>query len=284
MPFVAGCIFLLPLLGFVWMLTRIPPPTALDVELRTERVPMTGRDRWSFFLRYAFGLSMLGLVYLLVTILRSMRDDFAPEIWSGLGSPSEQAISTLPDKLGDIVKTQPSKTVEPAIYFWSELCVMLGVVIANGLVVFVINNRRAFNIALGTAFVGLVLVAVSVLGWRYQLLSPFVFMVMIGLGLYLPYVAVHTTIFERLIAMTRDRGNLGYLMYLVDAFGYLGYVGVLVVKNFTSASKADASTFVNFFLNISMFAAIASVVCLALGWVYFARKRPAPAISESTPP
>ena len=53
-------------------------------------------------------------------------------------------------------------------------------------------------------------------------------MVLHGLGLYLPYVAVHTTIFERLIAMTRDRGNIGYLMYLADAFGYLGYVVVML--------------------------------------------------------
>ncbi|MEI6196513.1 MAG: DUF5690 family protein, partial [Verrucomicrobiota bacterium] len=49
---------------------------------------------------------------------------------------------------------------------------------------------------------------------------------------YLPYVVVHTTIFERLIAMTRDRANIGFLMYLADAFGYLGYVVVMVVRNF----------------------------------------------------
>ena len=42
---------------------------------------------------------------------------------------------------------------------------------------------------------------------------------------------MHTTIFERLIAMTRDRGNLGYLMYLADAFGYLGYVAVMLAHN-----------------------------------------------------
>ena len=53
-------------------------------------------------------------------------------------------------------------------------------------------------------------------------------MVLMGLGLYLPYVAIHTTVFERLIAMTRERGNLGFLMYLADAVGYLGYAVVMV--------------------------------------------------------
>ncbi len=34
------------------------------------------------------------------------------------------------------------------------------------------------------------------------------------LGLYFPYVAIHATVFERLMAMNRDRGNIAYLMYL----------------------------------------------------------------------
>jgi hypothetical protein len=66
-------------------------------------------------------------------------------------------------------------------------------------------------------------------------------MVLQGVGLYLPYIAVHTTIFERLIAMTRDRGNIGYLMYLADAFGYLGYVFVLLGRN-AAGSASDPTT------------------------------------------
>lgn len=69
------------------------------------------------------------------------------------------------------------------------------------------------------------LIVLSLIGLRDGWLEPIPFMVMIGLGLYIPYVAVHTTIFELAIAMTRDRGNIGYLIYLADAFGYLGYVG-----------------------------------------------------------
>ena len=56
-------------------------------------------------------------------------------------------------------------------------------------------------------------------------------MVLVGLGLYLPYVAMHTTVFERLLSMTHQRGNLGFLMYVADAFGYLGYVAVMIAKN-----------------------------------------------------
>lgn len=55
-------------------------------------------------------------------------------------------------------------------------------------------------------------------------------MVLIGLGLYMPYVAVHTTVLERFIALSRERGNLGFLMSLVDSIGYFGYVVVLLVR------------------------------------------------------
>jgi hypothetical protein len=59
-------------------------------------------------------------------------------------------------------------------------------------------------------------------------------MVLLGLGLYLPYVALHTTLFERLLGMTRERGNIGFLMYVVDSVGYLGYVAVMLLRNLSA--------------------------------------------------
>src|SRR5262249_44963276 len=137
-----------------------------------------------------------------------LRADFAPEIWKGLG-----------------------RTAEPDDFALTEIPVMLGVLAACGLTVFVRDNRRAFHTAMAGALTGVFLGAVAAGGWELGLLGGFSFMVLAGLGLYLPYVAVHTTIFERLIAVTRDRGNLGYLMYLADAFGYLGYVAVMLARN-----------------------------------------------------
>ena len=207
MPCTAGLLFVPPLLLFVWMLARIPAPSRRDVAARSERTPMGGAERRAFFLRYAVGLTLLVLVYLLITILRSVRADFAPEIWAGLEA-----------------------AVRPDVYAWSETAVAAGVLLLSGSVVFIQNNRRAFFAGLGLALAGTALVGCALLGLRAGVLSPFVFMVLHGLGLYMPYIAVHTTIFERLIAMTRDRGNIGYLMYLADAFGYLGYVVVLLVR------------------------------------------------------
>jgi len=209
MPSMAGGIFLLPLMGFVWMLKQIPPPDAADVAARTERAPMNPDERRALFWRYAPGLMAVTAAYLLVTVLRSMRADFAPEIWAGLGAK-----------------------VDAGMFTRSEIIVALGVLCINGLLVLVRDNARAFFLGLAIAGAGLALTLVVLAAHAACIVAPFPFVVWLGFGLYVPYVVVHTTIFERLIAMMRERGNIGYLMYLADAFGYLGYVAVMVGKNF----------------------------------------------------
>jgi hypothetical protein len=257
MPFFAGLLFVPPLLLFVWMLARIPQPSCQDVAARSQRAPMSGTERWSFFRRYAAGLTLLVLMFLLITILRSVRADFAPEIWGALQA-----------------------TVSPDTYSWSEIAVAAGVLVLNGSAVFIGDNHRAFFFGLGLAIGGATLITVTLIGLRAGAVSPFAFMVLLGLGLYLPYIAVHTTIFERLIAMTRDRGNMGYLMYLADSFGYLGYVMVLLARNLVGSTE----NFLTFFVTLSWVIALACLVLLIPCWRYFATHpatRPAPSLATS---
>jgi hypothetical protein len=242
MPAAAGLLFTPPLLVFVWMLARSPAPSAADVAARSERTPMTGADRRAFFRRYALGLTLLVLAYLLVTVLRSVRADFAPEIWAGLGV-----------------------TDRPAVFARSESVVAFCVLFLNGAAVLIRDNRRAFSYALGVAVAGSLVVAAGLLGLRAGQLSPFAFMVLTGVGLYMPYIAVHTTVFERLIAMTRDRGNIGYLMYLADAFGYLGYVVVLLARN----AVGPTADFLGFFLPLAWVVSGACAALLLPCWYYF---------------
>jgi hypothetical protein len=254
MPFLTGLVFVPPLLLFTWMLTRIPQPSPQDVAARSERAPMNGAERWQFFRRYATGLTLLVLVFLLITVLRSVRADFAPEIWKGL--------------LGE--------TAPPALFAWSEITVAGGVLVLSGAAVWIGDNRRAFFFGLTLAVGGAALVGAALLGLRAGSLSPFAFMVLQGIGLYLPYLVVHTTLFERLIAMTRDRGTIAYLMSLADSFGYLGYVGVLLARN----ALGRTENFLAFFLTLSWVIAVACLVLLVPCWRYFATHpatQPAPA-------
>jgi hypothetical protein len=247
MPAVAGSMFLVPQAFFVWMLTQVPPPGEEDVAARSERTPMDGAERWGFFCKYAPGLVLLVGVYLLLTVLRSLRSDFAKEMWQALGWEGE-----------------------PLVFTYSETVVMVGVVLINGAAVLVLDNRLAFYVALLTSVLGFALLALGALGYQAGWVGGFAFMVLSGLGLYIPYVAVHTTIFERLIALLRDRGNLGYLMYLADAFGYLGYVAVMVIKNFGARQTPEA--LLGFFVSSSWGMAAVAVVLTALaGWYFAAR-------------
>lgn len=245
MPFTAGLIFLVPLVLFVEMLRRIPPPDHADVAERSERTPMTARDRWTMLRKHGAGLGLITLAFLLVTILRSLRADFAPEIWTGLGTSGQ-----------------------PSVFTTSEMWVALGVMAVNGSVVVIHDNRRAFFAGLGVAIFGFGLLLVALLARSAGWLSAFPFMVLVGLGLYLPYVAVHTTIFERLIALTRDRGNMGYLMYLADASGYLGYVAVMFAKPYLKVSGG----FLGFFELTCWIVSGLAVAALVGAWVFFARR------------
>jgi hypothetical protein len=197
--------------------------------------------------RYAFGLVPIILIYLVVTILRSIRADFAPELWRGLGT-----------------------TVNPSTFSRSEMFVAFGVLAVNGSAVFLRDNRHAFFTSLATCGLGIALLTFALLARQYEALDGFAFMVLLGLGLYLPYVAIHTTVFERLLAMTRARGNIGFLMYVADSIGYLGYVTVMVVRNFGPSSD----DLVGLLTDICWVAIGLSTLCLLQAWWYFHKKVP----------
>jgi len=70
MPFVSACLFFLPLLLFLWLLDKLPPPSVEDEALRTKRQPMLGAERLAFVKTFAPGLVLLILSYALLTAFR----------------------------------------------------------------------------------------------------------------------------------------------------------------------------------------------------------------------
>src|SRR5262249_33367872 len=156
------------------------------------------------------------------------------------------------------------------------------VLVLIGALALVRDNRRAFYYGLVLMMCGMALILFAEVTLVRGTLSPFAFMVLHGVGLYLPYLAFHTIIFERLIAMTRDRGNVGYLLYLADSFGYLGYVVVLLARN----ALGPVENFLAFFLTLSWVIALACSFLLVPCWHYFARRavpRPNPAPGQPVP-
>lgn len=256
MPFTAGLVFLLPLIVFVSMLARIPPPDETDIVVRSERSTMTGAERWAMFRRHGWSLGAILLAYLLITVLRGVRDDFAPEIWGALGH-----------------------AVDSTVFARSEFVVGMVVLLVSALVVLFRDNRRGFFCSLWMSAGGLALALCSVAAWQGQLLNPFAFMVVLGIGMYIPYVAVHTSLFERLIAMTREKGNIGYLMYLADSCGYLGVCLLMFGK--TALSPGD--DFLAFFMPLCWSLLAATLVLFAIAILIYRRRFPRESIRKPEP-
>lgn len=245
MPFLTGLLFLPLLLLGIWMLQQIPPPSAKDEQQRTRRVPMTSAQRRAFFLTFAPGIILSVLIYIGLTIFRDIRDNFAVELWAALG-------------YADV----------PAILVLSEIPIALAVLIIIGCMVFIRNNKVAFFANQVAILSGGVIVLLMTFLFVQKAIDPALWMIVMGFGMYLPYIGFHTLLFERWIALFRYQSNIGYLMYISDAFGYLGSMGILLYKNF---GAADLS-WLNFFVTTSVVMGVVTVVCGALSIGYFLGK------------
>ncbi|MEZ6117262.1 MAG: DUF5690 family protein [Pirellulaceae bacterium] len=227
------------------MLHHIPPPDKEDQTLRSQRAPSRKEDRRIVVAKHGTGLTMLVFSYMLLTVIRSIRDDFGVEIWSQLGFNEK-----------------------PEVFTQSEFVVMWIVVIVNGAVFLVKDNRTAFYTAIMAIGAGFALTLLAVLLFWQRTLSPFAFMVTAGVGLYVPYVAYHTTLFERMIAVFREKTNLAHLMYLADSFGYLGYVLVLLIRNF---AKWEIN-YLNLFLGCLICIGCVALLLTVYSFFYFRRQ------------
>lgn len=245
MPFLTGALFVLPMILFTWLLNHLPPPTDADIALRSVRKPMTQQERKSFLTMFLPGIIMIVATYVLLTVLRDFRDNFANEIWSELGFKDQASIFT--------------KT---------EIPVSLIVLLSMSLLIIVKDNIKAFMINHYIILGGYVLALVSTLLFQAHYINPIIWMTMIGTGLYLSYVPFNALYFERMIASYKIRGNVGFIMYIADAFGYLGSVVVLFVKQFLGLHVSWTSFFINTVLIICTFG-IAGTIAAA---IYFRNK------------
>jgi hypothetical protein len=248
MPAAAGAVFALPLWGFASMLGQIPAPTDSDVVARTERQPLNQSERWAFLKRHGIPVLLIITAYTLVTLLRTVRADFSRELWQALGSSGAAMVFTR-----------------------SEVWVTLAVIIPMGLMARIRDNRRAFYAGLAVSCLGLAMVAIACWVWRQGGVDAFGFMVAMGIGLYLPYIAVHATLFERFIALTRDRANLGFLMYLADTAGYLAVCVVMLIRGRLMTADGVLPLFLDAGLTIAVLGIGALV--LAGGWMHRGHKQ-----------
>jgi Family of unknown function (DUF5690) len=246
MPALTGLIFVPLLSTSVWMLTRIPPPSHEDLTARQARIPMDSAARRQLFRRYAPGIVLLVLAYIMLTVVRDVRDNFAVEIWTALG-----------------VKNSAAYLAQ------SELWISLLILVAVGGLSYVRDNQRAFQITLYAIILGSTILGFSTWLYAHQMISPMMWIVGSGFGLFLGYTIYQGILFERMIATFRETANVGFLMYLADSFGYLGSATILVWRNI-GAPNLD---WLAFFRTLCYLAAVLVSSLTILAWMYFMQKQ-----------
>lgn len=205
--FVTGLLFLLPLLLFIHLIEKIPPPDDDDIRERTIRLPMNRSDRRTFLRKFGTGIFLVTLTYLILTVMRDIRDNYMTNMWIELGYRNDYKI------MAD-----------------TETITSVAVLLLMAMLVLVRNNILAFRLVHWVIAAGFLLCAVSSFLFVQQKISGAIWMQLTGLGLYLGYIPFNCIFFERLIAVFRISGNVGFLIYFADAFGYLGSVSVMLGK------------------------------------------------------
>jgi len=245
MPAITGSLFILPLVFFSWLLERIPKPSQEDIELRSERLPMSGTDRRNVLVQFLFPIVLWVFFYTFLTAFRDFRDNFARELWDSIGYK------------GDI-----------SVYSSSETWVALIVLLVLGFAFYFRDNRKALFFYQILLLIGSVSIGISTFLFHLGMMNPFSWMVVSGFGLYICYVPFNCLFFDRFMGAFRIKGNAGFLIYIADAFGYLGSISVLLYKNFGQAGLS----WLDFFVYGAYLVAGIGLVVTTASIVYLNRK------------
>lgn len=245
MPFITGLFFILPLVFFAVLLERLPKPTEDDIQSRTKRKPLNRSERLQLYKTYAFPLTLIIIFYIFITGIRDFRDNFAREIWDALGYA---------DSIG--------------IYSFSEIPIAISVLVIMALIGFVPKHFKALTYYHIVIFIGGLLIAGTTMVFQAQIISPVAWMILSGFGMYLSYLPFQGMFFDRMIATFKINGNVGFLIYIADAFGYLGSVTILLYKNFGEGNIS----YLNFFIYLVYIIAALCIVVAILSYLFFKRK------------
>lgn len=244
-PFYTGLVFVGPLLFFVFLIEKIPPPSEEDIASRMVRVPMLAEDRKKFTRLFLPGLVACILIYAFATIFRDMRDNFSAEMWKEMG---------FFDK--------------PELFAKTETPITLIILVLIGSMVLIKNSFKA--LMLSHFFIGLGFIIAGLSSYFYisNSLSPIWWMTLVGLGLYMVYIPFNSVFFERLIAAFKHTGNVGFLIYLADSFGYVGSVGVMLSKEIFKVQL----NWVTFFSNSVIWLSLVGLALTLFSAIYFYTK------------
>lgn len=242
MPALTGLLFVFPLFISVFFLAQIPPPSEADKAERHIREPMNASDRKRLLFSYFPGLVALIISYMLLTAIRDYSDSFAAEIWASLG-------------YGD----------QPGIFSQAALYTSLAILVLLSFIMFIKDNVRALMMNHGFIIAGLLTIGLSTLLFEQHVISGQAWMIVLSTGIYLAYIPFNCLLFDRMLAVLRDKANAGFLIYMADAMGYAGSVGILLYKSFIDVELSWLTFMVQSAYLISMLGAL---LVLGSAWYF----------------
>lgn len=259
MPFLTGLVFVPPLLLSLRLLARLPGPDADDIAARAPRGSMDADARRVFIQRFLPGLLLVVPLYVLLTVLRDFRENFDTEIFRDLGFGHDAWV------FGQV-----------------DTPIGIGVLLCTAALSLVRDNLRALMLNHAMIALGLCCAVFATLAFEHGRLPPLTWMVLVGFGLYLPYILLNGVFFERMMATFRVVGTASFVMCIADAAGYLGSVGVLLVKAFAGLQL----DWIRFFEQAVLLACLLGLALngLAARWFWRQARKDEPAASISSLP
>jgi hypothetical protein len=187
MPFLTGLIYVPLLLTGAWMLNRIPEPGVEEKNVRHEREPINRQERKNLFKQLIASILLLLIVYLYLSAYRDFRDNFAADMWIELGYKNSSRVLAL-----------------------TEIPVALTVLVALAFLYRIRNNYVAVQINHLLIAAGIAIIWISTWLIRYANLSPAIWVVLSGTGVYLAYVPFGSMLFERVVATLKQKVMQGF--------------------------------------------------------------------------
>lgn len=232
MPFLVGTMTIPVLVLVVWMLSKIPPPTPEEQEHRSSRPAMGKAERRALLKTHWMSISLFVLFYILLTTIRDIRDNYAVELWASMDYSESSSV-----------------------LISSELPIALVILIALGLLYRINDHYKALLTYLLISTGGMIILLLSTYFFSIGALGGYVWMMISGAGIFLPYILLNGIIYDRFIAHHLIVGNVGFIMYISDAFGYLSSVTIMIIKSF----GFDSIPWLDYYVQICLYGGMVAI-------------------------
>ncbi len=235
-PCITGLVFIIPFFISNLLLNHFPGPDEIDIRSRVVRKPMVKEDRIRFFLKNKWIIILLTIVYILLSVLRDFRDNFAVEILKNFGKSDLWQIARIESNVSFIL------------------------LITMSMMAIIQNHLTAIRIIHWIMSAGFLIAFVSTIGVYRHWVSGVEWYWIVGICIFMGYIPFNSIFIDRLISVLRHPSNAGFLMYFMDSAGYLFSVLVMISKELIKLPINHAQFFMQMVISMSVIGFILSLV------------------------